>query len=89
MISDATEGTAEPTSYRRRVVTIFGVAAVTFMITMYALEARHRNFTLAFGCGCLLASAYGFASGAWPFGVVEIVWAIIAVRRWWTRPAGR
>jgi len=71
------------------VITVFGVAAVSFMITMYALEARHANFTLAFACGCLLASAYGFLSGAWPFGVVEIAWAVIAVRRWQARPAGR
>jgi hypothetical protein len=70
-------------------ITVFGVAAVTFMVTMYALDARHRHFTLAFGCGCLLASAYGFLSGAWPFGVVEIAWAVIAVRRWRTRVAGR
>jgi hypothetical protein len=21
--------------------------------------------------------------GAWPFGVVEAIWAMVAVRRWW------
>jgi hypothetical protein len=62
-------------------VTIFGVVAVSFMMTMYALESRHRCFILAFAAGCLLSSAYGFLSGAWPFGVVEAIWSVIAVRR--------
>jgi hypothetical protein len=62
-------------------VTIYGVVAVTFMMGMYALEGRGRGFILAFAAGCLLSSAYGFLSGAWPFGVVEAVWALVAVRR--------
>jgi hypothetical protein len=49
---------------------------------MYALERRGPLFVLAFACGCLLSSAYGFLAGTWPFGVVEIVWAVIAMRRW-------
>jgi hypothetical protein len=64
------------------VLTAFGVAALTFMLLMYALERRGRAFVLAFACGCVLSSAYGFLAGTWPFGVVEIVWAGIAVRRW-------
>ncbi|TMK56960.1 MAG: hypothetical protein E6G60_17355, partial [Actinobacteria bacterium] len=59
-----------------------GVCAVTFMMAMYALEARGRGFILAFALGCLLSSIYGFLSGAWPFGVVELIWAGIAVRRY-------
>ena len=72
-------------------VTVYGVCAVTFMMVMYALEARHRGYVLAFAAGCLLSSAYGFASGAWPFGIVELIWAAIAVRRfrWAGRPAVR
>jgi hypothetical protein len=62
-------------------VTIYGVIAVSFMMTMYALEHRHRRFILGFGAGCLLSSLYGFLSGAWPFGVVEAIWTIIAIRR--------
>lgn len=64
------------------VVTVFGVIAVTFMMVMYALERRHRRFVLAFAVGCLLSSAYGFLSGAWPFGVVELIWSGVAVRRY-------
>jgi hypothetical protein len=63
------------------VVTIYGVCALTFMMAMYALERRGRTFVLAFAVGCLLSSIYGFLSGAWPFGVIEVVWATIAVWR--------
>ena len=62
-------------------LTIYGVVALAFMMTMYALERRGRRFILAFACGCLLASSYGFLSGAWPFGVVEAIWALVALRR--------
>jgi hypothetical protein len=51
------------------------------MMLMYALERRHPRFILGFAAGCLLSSAYGFLSGAWPFGVVEAVWAVVAARR--------
>ena len=66
-------------------VTLFGVLAVGFMMAMYALESRGDGFVLAFAVGCALSSAYGFASGAWPFGVVEWIWTVIALRRWWLR----
>jgi hypothetical protein len=62
-------------------ITAFGVAALTFMMVMYALERRGRQFILAFALGCALSSAYGFLSGAWPFGVIEAIWSVIAVRR--------
>ena len=66
-------------------VTGFGVVALTFMMVMYALERRSPSFVLAFGAGCLLSSAYGFLSGAWPFGVVELIWSGIALRRYLTQ----
>jgi hypothetical protein len=69
-------------------LTWFGLFSVTAMLVCYALEARSHHWVLAFACCCLLASAYGFLSGAWPFGLVEAVWAIIAARRWWLRLAG-
>jgi len=62
-------------------LTVYGVLALAFMMTMYALERRSRRFVLAFACGCALASSYGFLSGAWPFGVVEAIWAVVALRR--------
>ena len=68
-------------------LTIYGVAVLTFMMVMYALEGRDRRFVLAFALGCALSSSYGFASGAWPFGVVEAVWCLIALDRFYRGPA--
>jgi hypothetical protein len=64
------------------VLTAFGVTALTFMLVMYALERRHPGFILAFACGCLLSSIYGFLAGTWPFGVVEAIWSAVALRRY-------
>src|ERR1700761_1765295 len=61
----------------------FGLFCVTAMLVVYALEKRSIWFILAFAVSCLLGSAYGFLQGAWPFGLVEAVWALIAARRWW------
>jgi len=74
--------TPPPPHNGRMAVTLYGVAALTFMMTMYALERRGPGFVLAFAAGCVLSSLYGFLSGAWPFGVVELIWAGIAVRRY-------
>ena len=57
--------------HRPMALTVYGVLALTFMMSMYALERRGNGYVLAFAVGCALSSAYGFASGAWPFGVVE------------------
>jgi hypothetical protein len=64
-------------------LTLFGLFAVTAMLVTYALEKKSTWFILAFAASCLLGSAYGFLQGAWPFGLVEAVWAIVAVLRWW------
>lgn len=63
-------------------LTLFGLLAVTAMLIFYALEDRSHWFILAFAGACVLASIYGFLQGAWPFGVVEAIWAAVAVRRW-------
>jgi hypothetical protein len=65
-------------------ITVYGVLALSFMMAMYALERRGRMFILAFALGCLLSSVYGFLSGAWPFGVVEAIWCVIATQRFRT-----
>lgn len=70
-------------------LSVFGVGAVTLMMVCYALEARAHWWTLAFAASCVLGSIYGFLQGAWPFGIVEAVWAAVAARRWaGTRKAG-
>ena len=63
-------------------LTLFGLVAVSLMLVCYAMEARASAWTLAFAGACLLGSAYGFLQGAWPFGLVEGVWALVAARRW-------
>jgi hypothetical protein len=66
-------------------LTTFGLLAVTAMLVFYALEDRNPAFVLAFAAACALGSLYGFLQGAWPFGLVEAVWTIIAVMRWRSR----
>ncbi len=68
-------------------LTLFGLLAVTAMLVFYALEDRSPLFILAFAGACAFASLYGFLQGAWPFGVVEAVWAGVALHRWRTRMA--
>ena len=70
-------------------LSLFGLLAVTAMLVFYALEDRSRWFILAFAGACALGSAYGFLQGAWPFGLVEAVWSLVAVRRWWIRAEAR
>jgi hypothetical protein len=66
-------------------LSLFGLFAVTAMLVCYALEDRSHRFILAFAAACALGSAYGFLQGAWPFGLVEAIWAGVAVRRWMLR----
>jgi hypothetical protein len=61
----------------------FGLFAVTVMLVTYAFEARSHWFVLAFAFSCALGSTYGFLQGAWPFGLVEAVWSLVALRKWW------
>lgn len=70
-------------------LTLFGLFAVTAMLVTYALEGRSHWYILAFAAACLLGSLYGFLQGAWPFGLVEAIWAIVAVRRWYLRNSER
>jgi hypothetical protein len=63
-------------------LTLFGLLAVTAMLAFYALEDRSPYYILAFAGACLAASAYAFLQGAWPFGIVEAIWAGVAVHRW-------
>ena len=70
-------------------LTLFGLAAVSLMLVCYALEDRGAGYVLAFAGACLLASAYGFLQGAWPFGLVEAIWAGVAARRWQHKRGGK
>jgi hypothetical protein len=66
-------------------LTVFGLFAVSGMLVCYALEDHSRWFVFGFAITCALGSTYGFLQGAWPFGLIEAIWSIVALRRWWTR----
>ncbi len=68
-------------------LTLYGLVSVVLMLVFYSLEGRAAIFVLLFAISCVLASIYGFLQGAWPFGIVESIWSLVAVRRWWLRRA--
>lgn len=70
-------------------LTIYGLLSVLLMLVFYALESRSAWCVLAFAVSCVMASIYGFLQGAWPFGLVEGIWSVVALRRWWLRRSGR
>jgi hypothetical protein len=72
-------------------LTLFGLVAVTAMLVFYTLDDRSPWFSLAFAGACALGSVYGFLQGAWPFGLIEAIWSLVAVNRWRlrTRDAGK
>ena len=65
------------------ILSLFGLFAVSFTLLCYMLEAHTPAWTLGFALGCVLSALYGFLQGAWPFGIVELIWTAVAVRRWW------
>lgn len=71
-----------PSYFALDALSLFGLLAVSAMLLFYALEERSHWFVLAFAGACAMGSAYGFLQGAWPFGLVEAVWALIALKRW-------
>jgi hypothetical protein len=75
--------TGQVVDFRVNALTAFGLFAVTAMLLFYALEKRSRWFILAFAGACVLGSIYGFLQGAWPFGIVEAIWSLVALHRWW------
>jgi hypothetical protein len=66
-------------------LTVFGLFAVTAMLVCYALEDHSHWFILAFAAACAFGPLYGFLQGAWPFGLVEAIWCMVAGRRWWLK----
>jgi len=63
----------------------FGLVAVLAMLVCYAFEDRSPWWVLGFAASCVLGSTYGFLQGAWPFGMVEAIWCLVAINRWRVR----
>jgi hypothetical protein len=59
------------------------------MLTFYAFEDRSPWFVLAFACACVAAAIYGVLQGAWPFAVLEAIWAFVAFRKWQRQSAAQ
>src|ERR1700749_3167391 len=70
------------TEFGMSLLTLFGLFAVSAMLVCYALEDRSHWFVLSFAASCAMGSAYGFLQGARPFGLVEAICAVVALRRW-------
>lgn len=70
-------------------VNIYGALVLAIMMVFYAFEGRNPRFTLYFAVTCVFSSAYGFLSGAWPFGVIEIIWTVISLRRYFNLKNGK
>ena len=68
-------------------LTLFGACAVTVMLIAYALEQRSAWWIFVFALACMASSLYGWLAGTWPFAVVEGIWALVALRRWWRQRA--
>jgi hypothetical protein len=71
------------------ILTLFGLASVSLMLVAYALEDRAPAFVILFAGACGASSIYGFLAGTWPFGVVEAVWTVVALRRWRSHPSNQ
>ena len=63
----------------------YGLLSVSLMLIFYALESKASIFVLLFSVSCVMASVYGFLQGAWPFGLVELIWSGVALKRWLNR----
>jgi hypothetical protein len=64
------------------ILTAYGAISVTLMLIAYAFERRSPWWICVFACACAASSVYGFLAGTWPFGVIEGIWALVALRRW-------
>ena len=63
-------------------IELFGTVAVSVMAIAYGLEKRSRSFVLVFAPACLASALYAVLIQAWPFAIIEVLWAGLALRRW-------
>jgi hypothetical protein len=63
-------------------VNIYGAIVLVIMMLFYFRESRGKIYTLLFGIACFFSSSYGFLSGAWSFGVIELAWGLMTLRKY-------
>ena len=68
-------------------LSLFGFASVLLMMVAYALESKAAWWTLVFALGCFSSALYGWLAGTLPFAVVETVWGVVALAKWFRRPS--
>ena len=64
-------------------LTIFGSIAVSIMVLAYLLEPRSAWFVLVFAGASLATAIYSGLEAVYPIAVLEAVWSLIALRRFW------
>lgn len=55
------------------------------MLLFYWLEERDARYVAAFALACWSSALYAWLAGAWPFTAVEVVWGVVALRRFQAR----
>jgi fluoride ion exporter CrcB/FEX len=66
------------------VLMVFGFLSAFATIVCFLYQRHARSFVLALAICLAAMSAYGFMAGAWPLGIVEMVWSVWALARWRT-----
>ena len=66
-------------------LTLFGAIAVTIMFLSYWLERRSKWMVLIFAGGSALTSAYSALAAVYPITVIEALWALVALQRFFSR----
>jgi hypothetical protein len=79
-----TRGCARASCAEMDTLSQFGLAAVTAMLIFYAAEDRSAWYRRSRE-RARWDRSNRFLQGAWPFGLVEAIWAAVAVNRWRVR----
>ena len=66
-------------------LTVFGTIAVSIMFLSYWLERRSKWMVLIFAAASALTSAYSGLVEAYPITVVEALWSLVALERFYRR----
>ena len=66
-------------------LTLFGSVAVSIMMLSYTFEARSRWYVLIFAGASAATAIYSALAGVYPITVVEAIWSVVALRRFFVR----
>lgn len=66
-------------------LTLFGSVVVAIMLLAYWLEPRSKWYVLVFAGAAAGTAAYSGLVEAYPITVIEAIWALVALQRFYTR----